>query len=146
MLEPHPGEQVLGHGENIPQHVDLKLVKGLVDIGFQERLQLVQTILKLKLGFRVKNIAIFVSFGDGRTVAGVREAQALGRRCKETGLEAGDCLVYQIIDRVDNIIYERLGGTGQSTCQGVGRAYTTPREGYNGLIGLFGLRTRTKGV
>lgn len=38
MLESHPAEQVLGYRENVPQHIDLKLIKGLIDIGLEQSL------------------------------------------------------------------------------------------------------------
>lgn len=41
MLQPHPRHQVLRDRENIPQHVDLKLIIRLIDRGFKQRLQLV---------------------------------------------------------------------------------------------------------
>jgi hypothetical protein len=35
MFKPHPEEQILRHGENVPQHVNLKFVERLVDISFE---------------------------------------------------------------------------------------------------------------
>lgn len=110
MLKLHQGKQVLRHSENIPQDIDLKLVKRFINIGFEQRLQLVQPVLNLQLRLRINNIAILISVGDGGTVAGMRETQTLGRRGQQAGFQTGDGLVDQVIDRVDNIIYERLGG------------------------------------
>lgn len=85
MLQPHRGQKILGHREDIPQHVDFELVKCLVNIGFKQRLQLVEAILNLQLCLGVDNIAILVGVGDGGAVAGVREAQTLRRRVDQAG-------------------------------------------------------------
>lgn len=41
MLQSHPRDQVLGEGEDVPQHVNLKLIKGLIDSRLKQSLQLV---------------------------------------------------------------------------------------------------------
>lgn len=98
MFELHPREQVLGDGEDVSQHVDLKLIKCLVDIGFKKRLQLVQPILDLKFGFRVEDVSILVGLMNDRPVTVVGKPQPLWRSVNETRFETGDRLVNQIVD------------------------------------------------
>jgi hypothetical protein len=47
MRQSDRSQHLCRHGQDIPQHVDLQLVKSLVDRGLEQRLQLVQAILDL---------------------------------------------------------------------------------------------------
>ena len=67
-----------------------------------------QTIFNLQSRLRVHHVAVFVCVGDGRAVTGVRKPQSFWRRREQPRFETWDRLVYQVIDWVDNIIYERL--------------------------------------
>jgi hypothetical protein len=48
----HPRQRVGRHGEHVAQHVDLKLVKVLVDVRLEQRLELVHAVLNLALRLR----------------------------------------------------------------------------------------------
>lgn len=82
MFKPHPEEQILRHGENIPQHVNLKLVERLIDICFEQCLQLMQPILNFQLRLRINDVAILVRIRNRGAVTRMTEPQAL-RRCRK---------------------------------------------------------------
>lgn len=66
MPQPYPTNQILRHSQDISQHVDLELIKRLVDSGLEQRLQLVQAILDLKSRLRIFDVAVRVGVRDGR--------------------------------------------------------------------------------
>lgn len=47
MLQAHIWKQILRHGEDVSQDVNLEFIKSFVDIRLQQRLQLVQPVLNL---------------------------------------------------------------------------------------------------
>lgn len=108
MFELHPREQILGNGEDVPQHVDLELIECLVDIGFKKCLQLVQSILDLKFRLWIDNVSILISLMNDSSVTVVGKPQSLWGSVNETRFEAGDRLVDQVVDRVDNVVYKGL--------------------------------------
>lgn len=146
MLQPHPREQVLRHSEDIPQHVDLKFVKRLIHIGLEQRLQLVQPVLNLKLRLGVNHIAIFVGFGDRGTVAGMRKAQAFWWGGKQARLQTRNRLVNQVIYRVDNVIYERLEVGQHTVSQGVGPRRAAAQRQRGEERSALGQNTHQRGV
>lgn len=76
-----------------------------------------QPILNLKLRLRVHHIAVLIGVGDSGAIAGMRKAQALRWRVKQATLQARNGLVDQVVDRIDNIVYERLRRAGKwSAC------------------------------
>src|SRR5438034_401908 len=99
MAQPNPPNQILRDGQDIPQHVYLKLVKCLIYRRLQQRLELVQSILNLQLRFWVLDIPVGVGLAD-RIDRCVRESQALGRRCEEASLKTRYCLVDEVVYRV----------------------------------------------
>ena len=66
MRQPHPPHQIIRDLENIPQHVNLKLVKRPVDRGLQQRLELVQPILNLQPRLGVLDVSVLVGVRDRR--------------------------------------------------------------------------------
>lgn len=81
-----------------------------------------QAILNLELGFRIDDIAVLIGIGDSGTIGSVRETEALRGRSKQTSLQTRNSLVDQIVDRVDNVIYERLEWVVSTLDVGVGRS------------------------
>lgn len=81
MLQSQPSQQILRHRENVSQHVDLKLIKGFVDICLEQRLKQVQSIFNFQLRFRIDNVSFLVGVGNRRTVGrSMSETESLGRR------------------------------------------------------------------
>ena len=87
MRQSNPAYEILRHSENVSQHVNFELIKGLVDGRFEQRLQLMQTIFNLQSRLRVHHVAVFVCVGDGRAVTGVRKSQAFWRRREQPRFE-----------------------------------------------------------
>lgn len=77
-----------------------------------------QSILQLEFCFRVNNVAVVVGVRDGGAIGGVRKPQALRRSGNQTRLQAGDCLVDQVVDRVDNVVNQRLGSQVSGVARG----------------------------
>lgn len=67
-----------------------------------------QAVFYLQSRLGVNNISILIRVGDGGAVVSMREPQSLWRGRKQAGFKTRDGLVYQVVDRVDNVIYERL--------------------------------------
>jgi len=104
--EPHPTDQVRRHGQDISQHVDLKFVKVLVDRRVQQCFQFVKAFFDLVLGLGILQPAIVVPFTRWDRL----EAQSFGRDREQAGLETADSLIDEIVDRVDDVVNQRLCG------------------------------------
>jgi hypothetical protein len=102
MRQPDRSQQLCRHGQDISQHVDLEFVKGLVDRRLQQRFQLVQAILDLESRFGILDVSVLVGVWD--CVCVVLEAEPLGWRVQQTVFQAGDGLVDEVVDRVDDVV------------------------------------------
>ena len=80
MRQPHPPHQIVRNLENIPQHINLKLVKRPIDRGLKQRLQLMQPILNLQPRLGVLDVSVLVCIGDRVCGGCVLETEAFGRR------------------------------------------------------------------
>ena len=72
MSQPHPRRQIIRNSQDIPQCIDLKLVKRFINRRFEQRLKLMHAILELCCRFLVLAVAISVRYrcGSGVVVAG----------------------------------------------------------------------------
>ena len=57
----HPRRQIVGDRQDVPQCINLKLIKRLVNGRFEQRLKLMHTILELGRGFWVFDVTIAIS-------------------------------------------------------------------------------------
>ena len=122
MSQPHVRQQLVRHRQDVAQRVNLKLVEGLVDRGFQQRLQLMHAVLDLgPRGLLVvlvlELVAVAVGVGDvvealGRGGGGLlgalsrgAEAEDGGRGGEESGLDGLEGLVDNRVDGVDYVVY-----------------------------------------
>lgn len=108
MIQSQPIHQILRHGEDIPQHVNLEFIKGFIDRCLEQGLELMQAILNLKFGFWVLNIAICVCIGYCRRVLILAKSEAFRRCGQQAGLETRDSLVDEVIYRIDDVVDQRL--------------------------------------
>ena len=60
MSQPHPRRQIIRNSQDIPQCIDLKLIKRLINRRFKQRLKLMHAVLELCCRFLVVAIAISV--------------------------------------------------------------------------------------
>lgn len=108
MSKSHPIQQVLRHSEDVSQDVDLEFIERLVHRRLEQRLELVQSILDFQLRLWIFDIAVRIGVRNGRAVVGVAEAQPLGRCRQQPRFETGDGLVDEVVDGVDDIVYQGL--------------------------------------
>ena len=113
MSQSHPIGETVRHGQDVAQEVDLELVKGLVDGGFEEGFELVDAVLDFGAGVGVGGEGVG---GGGRTGGGggrrrvLREAKGGGRGGEEAVLDGFEGAVDDGVDGVDDVVDEGLGG------------------------------------
>lgn len=111
MPQPHPRHQLLRDCQYIPQHVDLQLVKVLVHVRLQQRLELMHALLDLRPRFRVHRVALAVCVGDAVLCGGLGSEAERGWVSGEQAFFGGvDGAVYELVDRVDYVVEEGLWG------------------------------------
>ncbi len=112
MPQPHPPGQLIRHRQNIPQRINLKLVKRLIHRRLQQRLELMHAILNLGRRIGVLDIAVAVGIRDRKASWRFVRAEAEGwrRQGEETVLDGFDGVVDDGVDGVDDFVDEGLVG------------------------------------
>lgn len=108
MSKSHPTQQVFRYSEDVSQDVDFEFIKRLVNRRLEQCLKLMQPVLNLQSRLRVVDIAVCISVRNGRRVVGVAKTQALGGRRQQTRFKAGDSLIDEVVDGIDDIVYQGL--------------------------------------
>lgn len=60
MRQPHPRRQIIRDRQDIPQRIDFKLVKRLINRRFEQRLELMYAVLELGCRFWVLDVAVAI--------------------------------------------------------------------------------------
>lgn len=107
MRQPDPPRQLIRHRQNIPQRINLKLVKRLVHRRLQQGFQLVHAVLDLDLG----DLVLAAVRGGGEVP--VVEAEGRRRDGEETVFDGFDGAVDDSVDGVDDFVDEGLKGGGE---------------------------------
>lgn len=118
MLQPHPSRQIalflVPDRQDIPQRVDLELVKVLVHDCVQQTLELDDA--RVDFGLLEGEEGVGAGFVGWVGVGGEAETEGFGRGVAEAGFDGVDGAEDELVDRVYDVVQEGLGcisGCGQ---------------------------------
>ena len=107
MRQPNGPYYLLWHSQDIPQDVDLKLIKRLIDRRLQQCLKLLQPILDFQPRLGVLDISVLVCVRN-RRVGVVLESEFFRWSVEKPVFETRDSLVDEIVYGVDYVVDEGL--------------------------------------
>lgn len=103
MAQPHPIAQLFGHRQHVPQGEDFQDVEVLVNLGLEQRLELMDPVLDLVLAFLQRLV------GDVRwSVGGDFEADVRGVGGEEALFYGVDGFKGEFVDAVYDVVNESL--------------------------------------